>query len=243
MQPRSRESSQPMDLTAEIEQLRRDSLAALYASHDYYANTQFAWRFVQQMVREGHRFEIQRRATSTVPAEHEVSGLAHVYVTQYLASATFQHFVSLFEDFTFDLMRAWLRAYPGSLSGNQLPFRVVLESADKEEVVRAVVDRELLGLAYQRVDNWFRYLEKLAQLGCPSQDQIERLAEVKASRDVLVHNKGIANAVYVDKSMGRARYGEGEKVELPEHYHRESWELIKQVVAELAEAALNKLRK
>lgn len=230
-----------MALTDDINRLRADSLAALDASHNYYAHTKIAWRLVQQMVRQGHKVTIRNQATGSTIDENELPGLAQEYVTEYLASATFQHFVSLFEDFVFDFLRAWLIEYPGSLSGKQLQFRTVLESADKPEIIRAVVQKELAGLAYERIDNWFINLEKVVKLGCPNQEQVERLAEIKASRDVLVHNKGIANSIYVDKSMGRARFNDGETLEIPEHYHRNSWHLIKQVVSDIAEAAINKL--
>lgn len=230
-----------MALIDEITQLRDACLSSLDASHNYYAHTKSAWRLVQQMVRQGHKVTIRNQATGDTVDETDLSGLAQDYVTGYLASATFQHFVSLFERFVFDFLRVWLTEYPGSLSGNQLQFRTVLDAADKNEIVTAVVQKEVLGLAYKRVADWFAYLEKIAQLGCPTQDQIHRLAEIKASRDVLVHNNGIANSIYVDKSMGQARFADGDTLELPEHYHRESWQLIKQVVSDVAEAGINKL--
>ena len=230
-----------MALTDEITQLRDDCLSSLDASHNYFAHTKSAWRLVQQMVRQGHKVTIRNQATGDTVDEADLSGLAQDYVTGYLASATFQHFVSVFERFVFDILRAWLAEYPGSLSGNQLQFRTVLDAANKNEIVTAVVQKEVLGLAYKRVADWFAYLEKIAQLGCPTQDQIQRLAEIKASRDVLVHNNGIANSIYVDKSVGQARSADGDTLELPEHYHRESWQLIKQVVSDVAEAGINKL--
>ena len=193
-----------MALIDDITRLRDDSLASLDASHNYYAHTKGAWRLVQRIVRQGHEVTIRNQATGDTADGNELSGLAQEYVTVYLTSATFQHFVSLFENFVFDFIRAWLTEYPSSLSGNQLKFQTVLESADKDDVVAAVVQKEVLGLAYKRVAEWFAYLERIAQLSCPTQDQIKQLAEIKASRDVLVHNNGIANSVYVDKSMGHA---------------------------------------
>lgn len=230
-----------MALIAEIAQLRDDSLSSLDASHNYYAHTKNAWRLVQQMVRRGHKISIRNLDTGNTVDETELPGLAQEYVTGYLVSATFQHFVSLFERFVFDLLRVWLTEYPSSLSGSQLKFRTVLEAKDKDEIVAAVVQKEVLELAYQRVADWFAYLEKIAQLGCPTQNQIEKIAEIKASRDVLVHNNGIVNSIYVDKSMGRARFADGENLEIPEQYHRESWQLIKQVVDEVANTGINKL--
>lgn len=92
----------------------------------------------------------------------------------------------------------------GSLSANQLKFQTVLDSPDRDAIVAPVVQKEVHELAYQRVSDWFGYFDKLAKLGCPTRDEIERLAEVKSSRDVLVHNNGIANSIYADKSMDGA---------------------------------------
>jgi hypothetical protein len=230
-----------MALSDKITQLRDDTIASLDAGHNYHVHTEIAWRLVQRMVRQGDAFTIRNQATGNSVDETELSNLAQGYISGYLSSATFQHFVSVFERFVSDLLRLWLTEYPGSLAGNQLKFRTVLDCADKDAIVAAVVDKEVHGLSYQRLAEWFDYLEKIAKLGCPSQDQIERLAEVKASRDVLVHNNGIVNVIYLDKSMGRARFSNGDRLELTEHYHRDSWQLIKQVVTEVANAAIIKL--
>lgn len=232
-----------MALADDVSRMRADSLAALDASHDYYEHTRSVWRIIQQLVREGHVVTIRNQATGNTVDKNELPGLAQKYVTGYLAAATFQHFVSLFEDFVFDFTRAWLVEYPRSLSAKQVAFRIVLDSADKPEIIRTVVQKELVEVAYGRVEDWFENLEKIAKLGCPSPEEVERLAEIKASRDVLVHNKGIANSIYVDKSSGRARFREGETLTIPEGYHRDSWRLIRQVVADIADAALKKLGK
>lgn len=231
-----------MALTDDIEQLREDSLAALDASHDYYTRTKHVWRFVQQMVREGHRIAMENQATGSTVVSDELPRLAQEYVTGYLASATFQHFVSLFEDFVSGFLLAWLSAYPRSLEKRQLAFETVLDSTDKTEIIRAVVRKELIEITYKRVDEWFKYLDKIVHLGCPDEDQIKQLAEIKASRNVLVHNKGIVDAKYVEKSMGRARYQDDDMLEIPEQYHRDSWELIKQVVNDIADSGISKLQ-
>ncbi len=96
-------------------------------------------------------------------------------------------------------------------------------------------------LSYRRVADWFAYLDGIAKLGCPTPDQIQRLAEIKASRDVLVHNGGIANRIYVEKSGELARFADGELLLLPENYHRESWQLVRDVARAVADAALAKL--
>ncbi len=57
----------------------------------------------------------------------------------------------------------------------------------------------------------------------------------------MVHNKGIANFMYIEKSKGRARFKNGETLEISDDYHKESWQLIKKVVSDIANAGIEKL--
>ena len=43
-------------------------------------------------------------------------------------------------------------------------------------------------------------MSRIVKLGCPTDDEIERIAEMKATRDLLIHNLGIANKTYLDKA-------------------------------------------
>jgi hypothetical protein len=231
-----------MALADDLQALSTRTLSALEASHDYYTYTKRVWRLLQQIIREGRKFTFRNPTTGTRVDEQVLLGRAQLYVTDYLMSATFQHFVSLFEDFVFELLRCWLAAYPASLSRKQIEMGAILKAPDKGAIVLTVVDKELNELKYERLADWFAYLERLTHLGCPTADEIEKLAEIKASRDVLVHNNGIANATYVSKAGGRARYKEGEKLEIPEPYHRACWETISKVVRDVSAAAIGKVR-
>ena len=140
------------------------------------------------------------------------------------------------------MLRFWLAAYPASLSKKQVEIGAVLKAPDKSAIILTVVEKELNELKYERLVDWFAYLERLANLDCPIADDVEKLAEIKASRDILVHNNGIANATYVSKAGTRARYKDGEKLEIPEHYHRASWETINKVVRDVSAASTGKVR-
>ena len=153
-----------------------------------------------------------------------------------MATATFQHFVSIYERFIVDFVQTWLTEFPDSLPKNQLTFRTVLDAQDKHEIIASVVQQKVHGLTYKRVADWFKYIEEITGVNCPTQDQIERLCEIKASRDVLVHNNGIVHSIYIEKSMGQARFADGEKLLLPEPYHSKSWQLIKDVVTDIADS-------
>jgi len=171
----------------------------------------------------------------------ELVAKARGYVSRQIAEATFQQFLSIFENFVFDLLRLWLTAYPGSLGKRTIEYQAILNLPDKDAITRLVIDRELNEVSFQRPANWFAYLEERARLGCPAADEVERIAEAKASRDVLVHNRGVINATYRLKAGRLARFAAGERIEVAEPYHREIWELVGKVVNDLAVAALGKV--
>jgi hypothetical protein len=180
-----------MPLAADLQALRDRALADLTAAHDYYTDTTIAWRLVRRVVAAGTTFTIRSRATGTVTSDADLTDKATRYTTGQLAEATFQQFIGIFEAFLFDLLRLWLAAFPRSLGAKQVPFQDVLDAPNKDAVTLLVVDRELNELTYKRPAAWFAYLEGKVGLGCPAAAEIERIAEAKASRDVLAHGRGL----------------------------------------------------
>jgi len=116
----------------------------------------------------------------------------------------------------------------------------VLDAPDKDAITSRVVSKEVNEILYDRPTGWFEYLEDKAKLGCPTQDEIGKIAEAKASRDVLVHNRGVASKTYESKAGAIGRYKEGQRIDIPEHYHRETWELLRKVVTDISNAAIAK---
>ena len=117
-----------MALADEIDQLRTRNLKALNASHDYYVHTKYAWRIIQQLIQNGQIINFHNYLTGMTVTEKYLPSLGQSYVAGYLASARFQHFVSLFEEFVFDLLRLWLNVYPQNLAKWELKFQTILDS-------------------------------------------------------------------------------------------------------------------
>jgi hypothetical protein len=125
----------------------------------------------------------------------------------------------------------------------QLEFEVVLKARDRDEIVAGVVLKQLNDLKYENLRDWFAALNKVVKLSCPSDDEISALAEVKATRDILEHNAGVVNEVYIRKADKKARYAVGDHIEIDDTYHLESWSLIKKVVSDVTAGAIGKLAK
>jgi hypothetical protein len=229
-----------MILADAVRELTERTLNGLDDSQDYREHTIAAWRVLQRFVAQGEQFTVQNQNTGKSIDEKQLMAKVPHYVTQYLATATFVHFVSLFENFLVDLLRLWLTAFPRSLAENQIKVKEVLEAADRDAIIQSAIDKKLSDVAYGPADGWFRYLATLVNLDCPTPEEIKQFAEIKASRDVLVHNKGITNKKYMEKAGGYARYQDNEVLQLPDTYHRQSWELVRKVIRDIADAVIRK---
>lgn len=229
-----------MALSDDIQALRDEVLVELIGAYDYYGETTIAWQMVQSVIMSGNEINIRNHTTGTITTQVKLATKARGYVASQLVEATFQQFVSIFENFYFDLLRLWLTAYPQSLGKRMVDFRTILELPDKDAITGLVVRKELNEILYGRPTEWFAYLEEKVRLGCPTSDEIHRIAEVKAVRDILIHNKGIANKIYESKAGKFAQFQDGERVKISESYHRETWELFRKVVMDVSDAAIAK---
>jgi hypothetical protein len=106
-----------------------------------------------------------------------------------------------------------------------------------------VILKQLNELKYEHLRKWFEAVNKTVKLDCPTKDEIDALAEIKAARDILEHNAGVVNKIYLRKAGEKSRYGIGDHIEIEDVYHLESWMLIKKVVQDITSAAIVRLSK
>lgn len=223
-----------MALADDLRSLRDRAVSELIEAYDYYEDSKTAWRIAAGAIAGGQTLAHHSPVTGTVTTQTTLLAKGQRYLIEQLPEATFQQFLSIFESFLFDLLRLWLTAYPHSLASKKVDVQAILDAPDKDAILRDVVTRELHERAYDRPAEWFRYLEDRARLGCPTTGEIERIAEAKATRDVLIHNRGIANRIYVAKAGRLARYADGQRIDVSEPYHRGVWELLRKVAADAA---------
>jgi hypothetical protein len=230
-----------MRLREEIEMVRDQALSALDDAHDYFTYTKAAWQILQVAVqRDGLTFSRRNLATGSTVSEKDLLSRAEQYVAHELASATLQQFVSIFENFLFDVLRLWLLAHPQSLSSRHLSGKEILGCPDKNAIVDALIDKELKDVFYDRPANWFIYLNARVQTGLPADADAAQFAEIKATRDVLVHGQGVANTYYADKAGKAARAQPGQPLQIPEPYHQASWQLVRKLVRHLGDGMSGK---
>lgn len=226
-----------MSLRSDVERLRDESLAALVETHDYLVYSQRLWRRLGiETTRHRRRLSVYNRATGSKLTEADLPSLVDASVRKHLPIATIQQFTSITEAFLADLVRLWVTAYPFHLRG-QLDVPSILKAPDKDAIVQLLVDRYLLDMTAKPPREWFRQLNEVVALGAPTVAEVDAFAEVKATRDVFVHNRGFVPEAYVRKAGPLARGAVGEPLDLPDPYLHDAWQSCEAIVAAVGTAA------
>jgi hypothetical protein len=172
-----------MTLRNDIENARDSAMGALNDAHDYFAFTKDAWRALQQDVeRDGRTLKWTNASTASSISEKNVFARAQRYIGVELASSSLQQFVSIFENFFFEIARAWILAFPERLSNRQLSGKLIIRLADKAAMIDALVEKELQEVFYDRPANWFEYIKTLTKIASPTDAEAAQFAEIKATR-------------------------------------------------------------
>ena len=213
----------------------------LDAVYDFFEHSKIVWGSFAYHVNAGYVLSSTSSVTGTKVDEAGLVRLSSEYIRQSLTTLTFRQFIATFEAFFFDFLHRILQHNPWQFAKNRLEFETVLKAGDRDEIIAGVLRKQLNELKYENVRDWFDALNKTVKLNCPTADEIDSIAEVKATRDLLEHNGGIANETYIRKAGTKARYAAGEQIEIDDDYHLASWQLVKKVVADLTDAATAKL--
>jgi hypothetical protein len=228
----------------EIDALARRTKSDLMDLSDFGAHVHLIWKQFNLRVSLGDRIKSKNPRTRTEVTERDLVKRYARYRTTYVHGLGFAQLTTVLESFVFDFLRLLLTNETRHLAQRrQIEVGVVLAAADKEAIVSLIVERELNELKYDRPRAWFEFMNKVVNLGCPTGDEIERVAEMKAARDLVIHNSGVVNAIYLDKAGSKARYALGEKVVIDRTYFDECWTLARRLVDDIAAAAKRRLSK
>jgi hypothetical protein len=231
------------DLKPQITTLRDDSLRKLNELHDEYDHSRKLWRMLQVRVeRYGEEISFHNRVTGTHSTGTELAAGAGASIRR-LNERTFKDIVGQFELFFADLLQLWLIAHPELVEEKALDVGTLLRSTSLADAQRAAVEEAaastVLKKAYAKPADWIRYINRLFSARVVAATDGEAFAEMKATRDVLEHARGIANATYREKAGAAARCAIGDRVEVEQEYHTKSFELVRKLITDIALAAFN----
>jgi hypothetical protein len=133
--------------------------------------------------------------------------------------------ISQFESFLFVVLRLVFLKYPKKLTINirgidtekGIPLAILLDTENRAEALEKVIERQLNGLSYAPPSAYLDYVKRVCGVDTSDPAFVDYI-ELKASRDLIIHNSGIINASYLLKAGVEKRGNVGEKIAVNESY-------------------------
>lgn len=150
-------------------------------------------------------------------AERAVSKEIYYSVFVY-AVAQVEAFIGdiLFEVLSFDNRRIKTRI-KGIDHTSKIDISEIIDASSREEIISGIINKELASLFYAAPVLQMEYFQSVAGITIPD-ELVGQWIEIKATRDIIVHNSGVANSVYLKKANADARAKAGEPLPMDEKY-------------------------
>lgn len=140
-----------------------------------------------------------------------------------------------------DILRDILIEFPQKISNKRkLDFELVLEANSLDEIKIALVNSIINELAYKSPKDFTEEFNKYVGINLLEKPTFHRYKELKATRDIYIHNQGVANDIYLAKADILARVKSGQYLPVNIQYFLQSYECCLQMT-EIFEEELNKI--
>ena len=145
--------------------------------------------------------------------------------------------VSQLESLLFDILRIVINAYPQKLTvspkkgtevNKNISLDVLLNAADLSDALATVIDKRLNEVSYASPKDYLEYMNKVIGVDTSDNFYLDYL-EIKATRDLIIHNAGIVNDVYLYKAGIKKRGELREIIKVDEEYFNHCIATLKKV--------------
>lgn len=146
--------------------------------------------------------------------------------------------VALIENFLVSELQIILTAYPRKIGKDKkLGVDELLSSSDHKSALLILVQKEITSAMYKKPVEYLAYLENIVSIKL-EKNMIQSYAEIKATRDLLVHAQGVVNDSYLEKAGNAARGALGLSLKVNKIYFDQSITKLKDLVHTIFETTL-----
>ena len=139
--------------------------------------------------------------------------------------------VTIVEAMLSDVVRSTVLKYPQKLGTKRnVSMYDVLQASNIEEVHVRATDGLLNELAYKSPAEFAESMQKLLSINLMECPAFHKYVEAKATRDIYIHNRGIANETYIRKVGMHARVKAGMNLPVDVQYFLETYESCLQMI-------------
>ena len=179
-------------------------------------------------------------STRTYTKEDLISRYEHICFSQLPINGIYQ-LVTIIEVLLVDILRGILLEFPNKIpSKRKIDAELVLEAGSLDEVKNSIINSLINELNYKSPREFAEEFEKYTGIKLLEQPAFHKYIELKATRDVYIHNSGVANSIYLTKAGTLSRVRIDEFLPVTIQYFLESYECCLQLT-EVLELLLNKI--
>lgn len=129
-----------------------------------------------------------------------------------------------------DIVRSVVVRYPQKLGGKRtIQLQSILESKSLEEAHLRATDSLLNELSYKSPTDFAEAVQGLLSINLVECPAFHKYVELKATRDIHIHNRGYVNETYLKKAGSHARAASGAVLPVDITYFLESYEACIQI--------------
>lgn len=242
-----------MNIGNEINQRLGLARSALFAQGELAQLTYLALEGAAKNVQDGTLEEIElsypigyRPDKSAIPGTHTykkqelIDRYAFLGNHQLAINGVYQ-LVAIIEALMGDLLRKVILSFPNKIGSKRtIRSSLILAATSIEEIHLQTVDSVLNELAYKSPRDFAEECKNLLSVNLLECPPFHKYMEVKATRDIYIHNQGIANDIYVQKASSHSRVKSGELLPIDTVYFLEAYESCLQIT-EWLESSLHEV--
>jgi hypothetical protein len=141
--------------------------------------------------------------------------------------------VSIAEAYMQDATQEFIVCHPGHIANKALDLNQLVANGSVLYTICDAAERTVRDLAYQAFPKLAKACIRMFNTKAELDERLlDRVNEIKCTRDLIVHNSGRVNAIYLHKTGSSARAGLGETIPLTYDYVRGASTALEQFVEE-----------
>lgn len=181
---------------------------------------------LRESTRKGKRWHEVPKGNRTVESRRTDADIGQLYHAQFergIYETNIVSIVSRTEAHLLECLNVVIAEHPRKLSiiadRAGIPVDLFLEHEDRDVVLERYIASRCETLMFGKPKDYIETFKKVLsiQLG---DDLVSDYIEIKASRDIIVHNLGAINKLYIDKAGDKARGDEGEELVIDKQYFK-----------------------
>jgi hypothetical protein len=227
--------------------------SALFAQGELAQLTYLALESAANNVQDGELEEIElsypigyRADKSAIPSTHTYKKLELIEKYAFLGNHQLSingvyQLVAIIEALMGDILRKVIISFPNKLGAKRsIKTSVILTATSIEEIHLQAADAVLNELSYKSPKDFSGECENLLSIKLMECPAFQKYIEVKATRDIYIHNQGWANDIYVQKTSSHSRVKSGKFLPIDTVYFLEAYESCLQIT-EWMESSLHEV--